>query len=84
MQYKLVYLWYLPHTQVYLPDIMQEQGFNNIYTKISDGIHNLTEDECLSIFPVLKEGIEEILIERLEKQNKEKRRKEISNKLSNL
>ncbi len=70
--------------KVYLPDIMQEQGFNNIYTKISDGIHNLTEEDCLSIFPVLKEGIEEILIERLEKQNKEKRRKEISNKLSNL
>lgn len=70
--------------KIYLPDIMQEQGFNTIYTKISDGIHNLTEEECSSIFPILKEGIEEILIERLEKQEKEKRKKELSNKLSNL
>lgn len=70
--------------KVYLPDIMQEQGFNSIYTKVSNGIHNLTEEECASIFPILKEGIEEILIERLEKQEKEKRKKEISNKLSNL
>ena len=45
---------------------------------------NLTEEECYSIFPVLKQGIEEILIERLEKQDKEKRKKELSNKLSNL
>lgn len=68
----------------YLPQIMQEQGFNTIYTKISDGIHNLSEEECSTIFPVLKEGIEEILIERLEEENKEKRRREISNKLNNL
>lgn len=68
----------------YLPQIMQEQGFNTIYAKISDGIHNLSEEECSTIFPVLKEGIEEILIERLEEENKEKRRKEISNKLNNL
>lgn len=68
----------------YLPDIMQEQGFNTIYTKISDGIHNLTEEECSCIFPILKQGIEEILIEKLEKKDKEKRKKELSNKLSNL
>lgn len=68
----------------FLPDIMQEQGFNTIYTKISDGIHNLTEEECSSIFPILKQGIEEILIERLEKMEKEKRKKEISSKLNNM
>lgn len=70
--------------KIYLPDIMQKQGFNTIYTKISDGIHNLTEEECSSIFPILKEGIEEILIERLEKQDKEKRKIELSKKLNNL
>lgn len=68
----------------YLPQIMQEQGFNTIYTKISDGIHNLTEEECSNIFPILKDGIEEILINRLEEKDKEKRRKEISTKLNNL
>ncbi len=63
---------------------MQEQGFNKIYTKISDGIYNLTEEECFNIFPILKDEIEEILINRLEEQDKEKRREEISTKLNNL
>lgn len=39
----------------FLPTIMQKQGFNVIYTKISNGIHNLTEEECKDIFPVLKD-----------------------------
>lgn len=70
--------------KTYLPDIMQEQGFNKIYTNISDGIHNLSEEDCSVIFPVLKEGIEEILIERLERIEKEKRRKELSSKLNDI
>lgn len=68
----------------YLPQIMQEQGFNIIYAKISDGIHNLTEEECSNIFPILKEGIEEILIDRLAEKDKEKRRQKISTRLNNL
>ena len=65
----------------YLPSIMFEQGFNKIYTKISDGIHNLTEDECCKIFLILKMGIEEILIEKMEKEEKNKRIQALSKEL---
>lgn len=68
----------------YLPDILFEPGFNSIYTKISDGVHNLSESECQLIFPILKNAIEEILIDRLELKEKQKRRKELSNKIGNL
>lgn len=68
----------------FLPDILFEQGFNSIYTKISDGVHNLSEDECQEMFPILKNAIEEVLIDKLEMQERDKRRKELSNKIGNL
>ena len=68
----------------YLPDILFEQGFNVIYTKISNGVHNLSEDECQHIFPILKCAIEEILTDKIEMKEKKKRRIELSNKISNL
>jgi len=68
----------------FLPDILFEQGFNSIYTKISDGVHNLSEDECQEMFLILKNAIEEVLIDKLEMQEREKRRKELSNKIGNL
>ena len=74
----------LKATQKYLPDILFEQGFNVIYIKISDGVHNLSEDECQQIFPILKNAIEEILIDKLEMKEKQKRRSELSNKICNL
>ena len=70
--------------QNYLPDILFEQGFNVIYTKISNGVHNLSEDECQQIFPILKNAIEEVLIDKLEMKEKQKRRNELSNKICNL
>lgn len=73
----------IKYLKKYLPQIMFEQGFNVIYTKISDGIHNLTEDECSKIFLVLKMGVEEILIEKLEKNEKKNRIKELSKELQN-
>lgn len=68
----------------YLPSIMFEQGFNTIYTKISDGVHNLTEEECSSMFLVLKMEIEEILTEKLEKEEKQKRIQELTKQLQNV
>ena len=68
----------------YLPGIVFEQGFNKIYLKISDGIHNLSEEECAVIFPILKSAIEEIMIEELAKKEKIKRQRELSNKLSSI
>lgn len=68
----------------YLPPIMFNQGFNTIYTKISDGVHNLTEDECSRMFLVLKMGIEEILTEKMENEEKNKRLQELSKELQNI
>lgn len=68
----------------YLPNIVSAQGFNSIYTKLSDGIHNLSEEECQIIFPVLKDAIEEILTEKIELIEKKKRIEDISNKLMKL
>lgn len=63
---------------------MFNQGFNTIYTKISDGVHNLTEDECSKIFLVLKMGIEEILTEKMEKEEKNKRIEELTKELQKI
>ena len=68
----------------YLPSIMFNPGFNEIYTKISDGVHNLTEEECSKMFLVLKMGIEEILTEKVENEEKTKRIKELTKELQNL
>lgn len=68
----------------YLPPIMQENGFNKIYTKISNGVHNLNEEECFNIFNTLKSGIEEILQSNLEQKEKNKRRENLKTLLTNL
>lgn len=68
----------------YLPDILFLNGFNLVYTRISEGIHNLSEKECEMIFPYLKSAIEEILIDKLERDERTKRRKEIASKINNF
>lgn len=68
----------------YLPAILFETGFVTIYSQISNGIHNLTEEQCASMFPILKSAIEEVLIDKIELQEKERRRKELSSKLSSI
>ena len=67
-----------------LPSIMFKQGFNQIYSKVSDGIHNLSEEECCTVFLVLKSAIEEILIEKMEKTEREKRQSKISQELCKI
>lgn len=68
----------------YLPKVLYEQGFNNVYVKISDGVHNLSEDECQVIFPVLKDAIEEILIEKIQLKEKAERISKISKGLMHM
>lgn len=70
--------------RAYLPDLLFLNGFNLVYTKISDGIHNLSEEECEMMFPYLKSAIEEILIDKLEQDERTKRRKEIASKINNF
>ncbi|MES2041071.1 MAG: short-chain dehydrogenase [Pseudomonadota bacterium] len=44
-----------------------------VYSILSKGIHELTEDECLKYFPVLKHGIEIILDAKLRKNEEDKK-----------
>ena len=52
-----------------LPEFLVEN--KSIYSILSKGIHELTENECLEYFPSVKLGIELILDEKLEKKKKE-------------
>jgi len=57
-----------------LPTALQNP---NLYTILSKGIHELTEEECLEMFPMIKIGIELILDERIAEKEREKKRKGI-------
>jgi hypothetical protein len=52
----------------YLPEFLVDN--KDIYSILSDGIHNLSEDECLKYFDAIKIGIEQILDEKIEKAAK--------------
>lgn len=55
----------------YLPSILVKN--KNVYGIVSKGIHELEEQECISLFPFIKAGIELILDDVLiEKERKEK------------
>ncbi len=59
-----------------LPDILVEN--RAIYGIMSKGIHELSEDECKTLFPDVKLGIELILDEKLYEQEKQSKRKSFS------
>jgi hypothetical protein len=52
----------------YLPQFLVNN--RSVYGILSKGIHELTENECLRIFPVVKAGIEIILDAKLEEKRK--------------
>lgn len=52
----------------YLPIFLVENS--SIYSILSKGIHSLTEDECLEFFEPMKLGIELILDEKIEQEEK--------------
>ena len=54
-----------------LPSFLVDNA--KIYSILSKGIHELTENECLKFFPVVKSGIELILDEKLERKNQQKK-----------
>lgn len=66
----------------YLPDFLVEH--HNIYSILSKGIHELSEEECKQYFTVLKESIEIILDEKLEAYNKERHKKSIGNAIAEI
>lgn len=68
----------------FLPSIIFDNGYNKIYTKVSDGIHNLSEEECEHLFLPLRMAIEEILIEKIELKNKKIRQEKLGKELQNI
>lgn len=65
-----------------LPEFLYEN--RKIYGIISKGIHELTENECLSMFDVLRSSIEMILEEKLAKYQKEQKKKELQKNIDKI
>ena len=60
----------------YVPDFLSDHP--KLYSILSKGIHELSENECLKHFPVVKVGIELILDDKLEKLHRELKLKQAS------
>lgn len=65
-----------------LPSFLVEN--RALYSILSKGIHELSEEECLAAFPIVKLGIEIILDDKLEKMNKDKKLDEAKKAISAL
>jgi hypothetical protein len=66
----------------FLPDFLVSNP--NIYSIISKGIHDLSEDECKEFFPVLKTCIEFVLTDLETKRETEQKRAEMQNVLGQI
>lgn len=66
----------------FLPDFLVEN--HTIYGILSKGIHELSEEECLKYFTILRESIEMILDEKLEVRQKELKKASIKQTLSQI
>jgi hypothetical protein len=56
----------------------------SIYSILSKGIHELSEDECKQYFPAVRAGIDLILEEKLEKILREEREKEVEHSIATI
>jgi len=65
-----------------LPDFLVEN--KSMYSILSKGIHELSENECLAAFPVVKLGIEIILDDKLEKMRREQKLAEAKKAIASL
>lgn len=65
-----------------LPNFLVEN--KSMYSILSKGIHELSENDCLKAFPIIKVGIEIILDEKIEKLNRAKKLDEAKKALSAL
>jgi hypothetical protein len=66
----------------HLPDVLKEN--KPLYGILSKGIHELSEDDCLKYFSVVREVIELILDEREYLRQKEEKKKQAHKKLSSI
>ena len=61
------------------PEVAETAG---TYRILSAGIHGLSEEQCLSLFPIMRESIEIILDGHLAARNREKHKQELTRALS--
>jgi len=64
----------------YLPEFLVKNR-TYLYSIVSKGIHELNEDECKRIFPLLKRSIEMILVKRIAMKEQKRQEKELSDLL---
>jgi len=65
----------------YLPKVLSNNG--NIYSILSKGIHELKEEECLDIFPIMQMAIELILDDIISKREKDEKERMLTGFLAN-
>jgi len=68
--------------RIELPDFLVEN--TSMYSILSKGIHELSEQECLAAFPVMKLGIEMILDDKLAKREKEAKQAQATKAIQEL
>lgn len=66
----------------FLPDYLVENSA--IYSIVSKGIHELTEDECSHYFPVLRECLEFVLTDLLAKQKTAEKKAELAKQIGKI
>lgn len=66
----------------HLPEVLVEN--KSIYGVLSSGMHELSEEECLRYFPVIKNGIVMILEEALERKRKEELRDKLRSDIGKI
>ena len=68
--------------RAYLPETLVE--LKDMYGILSKGVHELSEEECLACFDVMRNGIELILDDKLEQKRKEEKRKSTLESMAKL
>lgn len=66
----------------YLPEIMGEKP--ELYSILSKGIHELSEEECVEFFPILKDSILLILNQREQKRQETEMKKRLNSSISKI
>ncbi len=67
-----------------LNQLLMEPGFNVLYTLLSKGVHELSEDECCEQYHLLQETIDTILEDKLQEQLQQQRKERLSKSLNKL
>jgi len=66
----------------FLPNTLVQN--KSIYAILSKGVHELSEDECKSYFPVIRLAVELILDEKIEKAEKDEKEKKIKSAIGKI